>query len=300
MFVLKSISKDRIWGTPRLIDYGATSDSVGSVYSFSSIDEINTIIENGVYKGKSIGSVIKTNPTLFGLKEGPYPLIISFTGADQPLSIQVHPTDDDAQKYSSYPYGKTESWYFLTEPSNHQIIGGSKKHLNKEQIKKLSKNGKYEEFVEYVEVRKNDLITIHAGTLHALTPGSLVYEIQQANDTTFRFYDYDRVDVHNKKRPLQLEEALRNLIINKSVVREDFSNYTYEGKEYSLRKIDIKDYVEYTNKNSIASIISVLFGRIIYRNITMEQGKSGLLLPNETITLKGKGSIMIATPKIYW
>ena len=50
-------------------------------------------------------------------------------------------------------------------------------------------------------VRKGDYVFVETGTLHALTAGCLVYEIQQSTDVTFRFYDYNRVDFKGNPAP---------------------------------------------------------------------------------------------------
>jgi mannose-6-phosphate isomerase len=47
---------------------------------------------------------------------------------------------------------------------------------------------------------------IRAGTLHALGPGLLVYEIQQSSDLTYRVYDWDRLPSENRK--LHIEQSL--------------------------------------------------------------------------------------------
>lgn len=44
----------------------------------------------------------------------------------------------------------------------------------------------------YHRVQKHSFCYIRAGLVHALLAGSLVIEIQQACDLTYRLYDYDR------------------------------------------------------------------------------------------------------------
>ena len=48
------------------------------------------------------------------------------------------------------------------------------------------------------EVKAGDFFYIPAGTLHAIGEGILIYEVQQNSDTTYRVYDYDRVDKDGK------------------------------------------------------------------------------------------------------
>ena len=53
-----------------------------------------------------------------------------------------------------------------------------------------------------------------AGTLHALGPGLLVYEVQQTSDWTYRVYDWGRPAT--EKRPLHIDKSIR-------VTRPDFT-----------------------------------------------------------------------------
>jgi mannose-6-phosphate isomerase len=58
------------------------------------------------------------------------------------------------------------------------------------------------------EPRVGDCVFIPAGTVHALGAGLVIAEIQQASDTTFRLFDWNRVDSDGKPRPLHIAESL--------------------------------------------------------------------------------------------
>jgi len=58
------------------------------------------------------------------------------------------------------------------------------------------------------EPQPGQCIFIPAGTVHALGAGLLVAEIQQASDTTYRLYDWNRVGTDGKPRPLHIEAGL--------------------------------------------------------------------------------------------
>ena len=53
-----------------------------------------------------------------------------------------------------------------------------------------------------------DVLYIPAGTIHALGPGVLVYEIQQSSDTTYRLYDWGRMGLDGKPRPLHIDKGV--------------------------------------------------------------------------------------------
>lgn len=301
MLILKPISKERIWGTPRLHEYSGDKDimKIGSIYSLSAIKEISNDIIGGDFIGDNLYNVVKNNSEIFGLKEGEtYPLIISFTACDDNLSVQVHPGDEYARKHSLGNYGKSESWYFIEPPKNEWIYSGTLVD-NKNIIAQLIKNGEYEKVVGKEKVKKDDLVFIPASTLHALTEGSLVYEIQQSTDITYRFYDYDRIDYNGKKRELHLDKAINALNINKNVRKNKLKeNETYIEEPYGIIKKEIKDI--FRNDNNIAVVITILEGNGKINGEEVFKGYSIIVLPNEEVKIQGELQVIIATPYTYW
>lgn len=47
-----------------------------------------------------------------------------------------------------------------------------------------------------------------SGRVHAIGAGLVIFEIQQNSDTTYRVYDWNRVDAHGKARQLHVKESL--------------------------------------------------------------------------------------------
>ncbi|MCB5953816.1 class I mannose-6-phosphate isomerase [Enterococcus sp. CWB-B31] len=300
MYILEPISKERIWGTPRLHGYNGAEEieRIGSVYSASAIAEIDCRLEE--FEGNiTLGKLIKDNPAAFGLCEGEvYPLIISFTACDDNLSIQVHPTDDFAQKNEGMPYGKSEAWYFLSSPEAGWIYAGQQLK-DKNRIEAAVKDNQYKDVLNEYSVTEKELIYIPSGTIHALTKGSLVYEIQQATDITYRFYDYDRKDQNGKKRELHVEKALSTLIPQQEVKKDTF----LIGQEAKFREFSITHFIPENvleNPNNIASIVTVLSGEIIVENSTLTAGRSLLLMPKEKVQVQGSGECVLAVPYRYW
>jgi len=68
------------------------------------------------------------------------------------------------------------------------------------------RDGRVLEVAERLEVKAGETIYIPAGTLHALGPGLLLYEVQQSSDTTYRVYDWDRPASAGRK--LHVEESV--------------------------------------------------------------------------------------------
>lgn len=300
MYVLQPISKERIWGTSRLHAFSGAPEieKIGSVYSASGVANLSCEVLNKK-EALDIRSLIEAEPAKFGLWPGEeYPLIISMTAADEHLSIQVHPTDEYAQAHEAQPYGKSEAWFFLSPPESGWIYA-EQKLQDKEAIAAKIQHNQYDEVLKEYPVAKHDLIYISSGTIHALTKGSLVYEIQQSVDITYRFYDYDRIDVNGQKRPLHVKSALETLIPEQTVAKDSFEL----GETVTKREFTITHQVvagELTNTADIAAILTVLVGSLNVSGERVASGQSIMLLPQETIRVAGEAECVLATPIPYW
>lgn len=300
MYLLEPISKKRIWGTGRLHEYGGDSkiDQIGSIYTMAGNKDFSCRILNNEKK-LNLYDVVQEDPKKFGVEQGEnFPIIVSLTGAEKDLSIQVHPTDEYAQSHEGVDVGKSESWFFIDPPENGWIYAGSKL-TNKEEIKEHMLSGEFENVVDTIEVKKGDLVYIPSGTLHALTKGSLVYEIQQSTDITYRFYDYDRLGNDGQKRELHLEKALDTLVLEQKTVQTDFlDDVTYDQKAYSIKKKTLSG--SYTNTEKVAQVVTNLSGTTTVNGEEWIKGFSLIVLPEETIQIDGALTCVVATPHRYW
>lgn len=298
MYILEPISKERIWGTPRLHQYQGDKEieAIGSIYSASGISAIDCSVRN---TDCTLNTLIQQDPQKFGLQPGEvYPLIISFTACDENLSIQVHPTDDYAQAHENMPYGKSEAWYFI-EPPEAGWIYAEQLTQDKQTITEAVKQEQYEKVLKEYPVADKELIYIPSGTIHALTKGSLVYEIQQATDITYRFYDYDRVDKNGEKRDLHVEAALETLISHQQVEKKTFElGETVCQREFTIEHLEVAGEIK--NPAEIASVLTILSGELILAENVCKAGQSLLLLPGEEAILPGKAECVLATPIPYW
>src|SRR5690606_29737823 len=124
---------------------------------------------------------------------------IKFIDAAQPLSVQVHPNDEQAQALHN-SFGKSEMWYIIEAGKDSELIIGFKDGVSKEIYENHLENESLEEILGKVSVQKGDAVYIPAGRVHAIGAGILLAEIQQTSDVTYRIYDYNRIDKDRKKR----------------------------------------------------------------------------------------------------
>lgn len=136
-----------------------------------------------------------------------FPLLVKLISASEWLSVQVHPDDEKARELEGEPWGKTEAWYFLEEGT---VALGE----DPSEVLRASEDGNWDRAIKRVGVEKGTLVFLPAGTVHALGPGGLLLEVQQASDVTYRIYDWGRPrETHFEKaikviKPCKLEELL--------------------------------------------------------------------------------------------
>jgi mannose-6-phosphate isomerase len=168
---------------------------------------------------------------LTGLNLPRFPFLIKMLNATQWLSIQVHPDNSYAKKNESgEPWGKNELWYVLDAAADARIINGIKGIASKKEMMEVLESGAIEKHLNYTNLKKDDLIYVQAGKVHALGPDSLILEVQQTSDLTYRLYDWGRdrpmymkkgSEVTNYRYPLAETKA------NFAKYRNDYF-YTYK------------------------------------------------------------------------
>ena len=221
-FLLKPTGKDYLWGGNRLNDdFNKDIDlfPLAETWECSTHPDGPSFVATGKYKGKTLKEVLKENPELLGTHprtDGELPILVKFIDAKKDLSVQVHPDDEYAKKYENGQLGKTEMWYVLDATKDAKLVHGFNRNVNEELVKNSIKNGTIEKYLQKVSVNKDDLFYIKSGTVHAIGAGTLVAEIQENSNLTYRLYDYNRVDKNGKLRQLHLKEALKVMNYNES------------------------------------------------------------------------------------
>jgi mannose-6-phosphate isomerase len=120
-----------------------------------------------------------------------FPLLAKFLFPHEKLSVQVHPDDEQARRVGQ-PWGKTECWYVVDAKPGSQIALGLKPGATVAQLGQAIQEKRAEELLNWLDVYAGDMIYVAGGTVHTLGPGSVMVEIQQQSDTTYRLYDYGR------------------------------------------------------------------------------------------------------------
>ena len=204
-FKLEPEYREYVWGGKRIRpDVGKTAESW-------LVFEDNKIME-GPLQGMSLfDAAAQEGKALLGetvvKKTGQrFPLLIKLLDCAGWLSLQVHPNNEQAEFWEGTGnFGKTEAWYIVEAGDGAQLISGFKPGTTREAIARVVGTNGLLDIIDRKNLKTGDAILISPGTIHALGPGSLVYEVQQTSDITYRVYDWDRPMKAGRK--LHLEQA---------------------------------------------------------------------------------------------
>lgn len=210
---LKAAVSPNIWGGTRLItEYGIKTDAknAAEAWMLSCTKGGYSTVVNGEYAGKTLQELFEADKTICGIHGAEldkFPVLIKFIDAQGDLSVQVHP-DDDYAAFIGEGDGKTEAWYILDCDEGAELIVGFKKEISEREFLASIENGTLIDHVQKFKVKKGDFFFIEAGTLHAICAGVLLAEVQQNSNTTYRVFDYNRLE-NGKPRKLRVDDAVQ-------------------------------------------------------------------------------------------
>jgi mannose-6-phosphate isomerase len=180
----------------------------------SDVDGSPSRVANGPLAGATLRELLAADKRgMLGAAEpvhGRFPLLLKFIDSRQELSVQVHPTDDLAREKKPGTAGKTEAWYVLdADPTASRIYAGFRPGVTAEHFRQSLAAKSTPETLHAFTPRRGDCVFLPAGTVHAIGAGVFLFEVQQTSDTTYRLYDWDRVDPKTGRgRELHVDDGL--------------------------------------------------------------------------------------------
>lgn len=307
---LEPVLKENIWGGTRLIDeygYSSVSGRIGECWGVCAHPEGDCIVKNGVYKGKTLSRLWKEEPFLFGnLKGDRFPLMIKMIDAKEDLSIQVHPDDAYASRQEEGALGKTEGWYIMDCGENATLIAGHNAKT-REELAEMVKQGRWDELICEIPIKRGDFIQIEPGTIHAIKGGTMVLEVEQNSDVTYRVYDYDRL-VDGKLRPLHIDKAVEVITVPTPSIEHVKRSHFELAENQLCELISCRYYVAWrlklTESLSFAQeypflIVSVMSGKGTLNGELIQKGDY-LILPDGfgQVELQGNADIIVSTVNV--
>lgn len=299
---LTPVFKQRIWGGSffkEQINPDLDNEPYGEMWSLSAHKEGETLIANGEFQGKTLNELFLSHPELFNCGTKEFPLMVKLIETENDLSVQVHPNDEFAAMYEDQ-LGKTECWYFLDALPNAKIVLGHNAKT-KDEMAKAIEEGKCEDYLSYQSIKPKDFALINSKTVHALGKGLLLLEIQQSSDVTYRLYDYNRLGLDGKKRPLHVEKALKVIDFpqkewpmitnhNNELPIEQLTNCPY----FSVDLLKINGEANCEKDENQFLIITSANNDLSINDIKLPLGKSCIVTCGERqIKIKGHGEVLI-------
>lgn len=236
--------KPVIWANDNLQKIYKTDQKIGESWLISAISNNESIVISENFKNKTLSEIFDQYPELFDNKNRAitaYPNLLKIIDAKTALSIQVHPNNEIAKiKHNSL--GKEECWYILKNNGKPFVL--DHKSINKTEAIKLIENQKWQELLKYENYSEGDFIYVPAGLIHAIPEETMVFELQQSSDITYRLYDYDRKDTNGNLRELHLEESKNALMDEHYIQPQRNHNNLIDNQLFDLNIYEINFEIE--------------------------------------------------------
>ncbi len=215
----RPIFVERIWGGRQLQSkFGKRlppNSQIGESWEIVDRPEAQSVVVRGPFKGKTLHELwTEERSLIFGeVPSAPrFPLLIKLLDAHENLSLQVHPPEQVASKLGGEP--KTEFWYVAAADPDAELLLGFCKPTARDQFENALRERTAADYVHKIAVKEGDAAFLPAGRLHAVSAGNVLIEIQQNSDTTYRVFDWNRVDDKGKPRQLHIKQALECIEFN--------------------------------------------------------------------------------------
>lgn len=211
--------KQTLWGGDKISQFKRIAnapENVGETWELSGVRGSETKVRGGEYDGLPLNALVarlrgklvgEDNYARFGDE---FPLLIKFIDAHQDLSIQVHPSDEQAVRQGK-ERGKTEMWYVMESAPEAKLRCGLKHEITPEEYKAMVANDTICDAICEYGVSEGDCFFIPAGRIHSIGAGCFLAEIQQTSDVTYRIYDFKRKDKHGNYRELHTALAAESI-----------------------------------------------------------------------------------------
>lgn len=283
--IFHPIFKERIWGGRNLerlyrkqLPPGIP---IGESWEVSDRPGDESVIANGPLSGKSLRWLMENSrEELLGSAKssvsGRFPLLIKILDAQEKLSLQVHPPASKAKELGGDP--KTELWYVADSTPKADLFVGLKRGTTRAEFEKRIRDGTVAECFHRIGVKKGDTMFLPSGRVHALGAGNVIFEIQENSDTTYRVFDWNRVDREGKPRDLHLEKSMASIDfddIEPALVRSIIVGENGKGIRplvrdplFAVDLCEISEGKEFALPYSTMQIIAALEGQLVLEEST--------------------------------
>ena len=215
--VFEPLLMERVWGGRRLETLLHKRLPVGARFgeSWEIVDrtDAQSVVHEGPLHGRTLHELwTDFREPVFGkgLPDSErFPLLFKLLDAQERLSVQVHPPASVAAQLGGEP--KTEMWYLIDALLESDLYAGLKSGVTRDDFMTALDEGRVADLIHNIPVHRGDAFFIPSGRIHAIGAGNLIFEVQQNSDTTYRVFDWNRLGLDGKPRPLHVDESLQSI-----------------------------------------------------------------------------------------
>ena len=186
-----------IWGTERWL----LSDRPGQA----------STVPRGPFAGATLTDLVdRLGARLTGgaglRPDGRLRLLLKLLQTHDRLSVQVHPGHEHLSRLPPTAESKEEAWLVLGVLPGARIYLGARPGCTPVAFDQALQRGRVEDELAWFEPTVGDVVHVRPGTLHAIGAGLTLAEVQESSDTTYRVWDWGRLE-DGRPRTLHLDEA---------------------------------------------------------------------------------------------
>lgn len=272
---ISNVYKPKIWGRKDLAPLFVKPPQFGEKELIGEVwitDEAGCFM-NGPPAGLKLAEASrKFGPELHGKswKVPQFPLLAKFIFTSDWLSVQVHPDDDYARVHDPGNFGKCEMWYMISTDAGAEILLGPRPGIDEGQLKEAFARGTSRDLLNRFRPEAGEAIFVPPGTVHALGPGLVLFEVEENSDLTYRLDDFGRLGLDGKPRPLHLEKGMDvirpELPLHRDLPRLEFRErfgtrrYVLASRYFALEEWSVQSTAHLESSPERVEVLSILEG----------------------------------------
>ena len=214
--VFEPFLRPQVWGGERLAHFGKDlpdgATLIGESWELSGHPLHVSHVTRGPLAGRALSELwARQREAIAGPRyHGPdrFPLLIKLLNCEEPLSVQVHPGDADSKRLGMADPGKCEAWVVLETSAKSRLDAGLKEGVERDELERRLRDGTVDQCLNHLTPEVGDCLYLPSGTVHSARGGVVLVEVQPSSDSTFRLFDWNRLDASGHARPLHREKGL--------------------------------------------------------------------------------------------